>query len=173
MPEFIPVLLKKDIENQIAEVSRKISDEYQGRELIMIGVLKGAFVFFADLMRQIRVEKIKVDFLRAASYGAGTLSSEKICLTKDIDLNIEGKDVLIVEDIVDTGLTLAFIIDHLKKSNPKSVKICAMIDKRERRQTDIGVDYACFVAQEGFLVGYGLDYAEYYRNLPELYQIKF
>lgn len=164
---------KKDIENQIAEVSRKISDDYQGRELIMIGVLKGAFVFFADLMRQIRVEKIKVDFLRAASYGAGTLSSEKICLTKDIDLNIEGKDVLVVEDIVDTGLTLAFIIDHLKKSNPKSVKICAMIDKRERRQTDVGVDYTCFVAQEGFLVGYGLDYAEYYRNLPELYQIKF
>jgi hypoxanthine phosphoribosyltransferase len=173
MPEFIPVLQKKDIESKIAEVSRKISDEYQGRELVMIGVLKGAFVFFADLMRQIRLEKIQVDFLRTASYGSGTLSSEKICLTKDIDLNIEGKDVLVVEDIVDTGLTLAFIIDHLRKSNPRSVKVCAMIDKRERRQTNIRVDYACHVAEEGFLVGYGLDHAEYFRNLPELYQIKF
>ena len=173
MPEFIPVLKKKAIESQIAEISRKISNDYQGRELVMIGVLKGAFVFFADLMRQIRLEKIQVDFLRAASYGAGTMSAEKVCLTKDIDLSIEGKDVLVVEDIVDTGLTLRFIIDHLKKSKPRSIKVCAMIDKRERRQTDIRVDYTCHVAEDGFLVGYGLDYAEYYRNLPDLYQIKF
>ena len=138
----------------------------------MIGVLKGAFLFLADLARQVRLEKISIDFLQASSYGADTLSSGKIILKKDIDVDVRGKDVLVVEDIVDTGLTLAHLIDHLQGFKPASVKVCAVIDKRERRKTDIRIDYVGSVMEKGFLVGYGLDYAETYRNLPDIYQMK-
>ena len=138
----------------------------------MIGVLKGAFLFLADLVRRMALGSLKIDFLQASSYGADTVSSEKIVLKKDIDIDIRGKDVLVVEDIVDTGLTLAYLIDHLKRFGPRSVKVCAMVDKMERRQAAVHVDYACISVQKGFLVGYGLDYAEEYRNLPAIYHMK-
>ena len=172
MSEFTSVVKKEEIQHQISEIANRISIDYQGKEVVLIGVLKGAFIFLADLARQLRLEKIQVDFLQASSYGADTVSSENITLKKDIDVEIRGKDVIVVEDIVDTGLTLAYLIHHLKSFGPNSIKICAMIDKHERRKTDVIVDYACTTVEKGFLVGYGLDYAEHYRNLPEIYHMK-
>lgn len=172
MPEFIPVIKKNEIQRQILRIAKTISTDYQGRELVLIGVLKGAFLFLADLARELKLEKIKIDFLQASSYGADIVSSENIVLKKDIDVDIHGKDVLVVEDIVDTGLTLAYLINHLEGFGPSSIKVCAMIDKSERRKAAIKVDYACTTVGEGFLVGYGLDYAEEYRNLPEIYHMK-
>lgn len=172
MPEFTQVLKREDIQHQVAEIAQRISNDYQDREVVLIGVLKGAFIFLADLVRQLTLEKIQVDFLQASSYGADTVSSESITLKKDIDVDIRGKDVLLVDDIVDTGLTMAYLIDHLARFGPSSIKICAIIDKHERRETEVIVDYVCTTLDEGFLVGYGLDYAELYRNLPEIYQMK-
>lgn len=172
MPDFTPVFKKDEIDEQVSRVAKIISADYQGKELVMVGVLKGAFLFLADLVRQLKVESVKIDFLQASSYGADTVSSGKIVLKKDIDVDIRGKDVLVVEDIVDTGLTLAYLIDHLRGFGPSSVKVCAMIDKMERRKAAIAVDYACTSVDKGFLVGYGLDYAEEYRNLPEIYHMK-
>ena len=118
MPEFIPVIKKHDIQRQILRIAETISTDYQGRELVLIGVLKGAFLFLADLARELKLETVKIDFLQASSYGADTVSSENVVLKKDIDVDIRGKDVLVVEDIVDTGLTLACIIRHLERFNP-------------------------------------------------------
>lgn len=172
MPEFIPILTEADIKQRITEISKQISRDYQDNELILIGVLKGSFIFLADLARHLTIEKIQIDFLRASSYGAETTSSEQIRLTKDIEIDIKGKHVLIVEDIVDSGLTLSFLIDHIKEFAPHSIKICTLLDKRERRKTIINIDYACHVIEKGFVVGYGLDYAENYRNLPGIYDLK-
>jgi hypoxanthine phosphoribosyltransferase len=172
MPEFTPIINKDEIQGQISRIAESISTDYRGRELVLIGVLKGAFLFLADLARQLKLEKVKIDFVQASSYGADTVSSENIVLKKDIDVDIRGKDVLVVEDIVDTGMTLAYLISHLKRFGPSSIKVCTMIDKSERRTASVNVDYACKAVEKGFLVGYGLDYAEDYRNLPEIYHMK-
>ena len=169
MAELIPVLNEDEIEKMVADVAQKISDDYKDSELVLIGVLKGAFVFMADLMRKITIP-VKIDFVGISSYGSNTFSSGKINLTKDIEINIENKDVLIIEDIVDTGLTLKYLIDYLKTFNPKSVKICALLDKYERRETKIEVAYPCHRIEKGFIVGYGIDFAEDYRNLPAIYR---
>lgn len=171
MPELIPVLNKNDIDNMVARVARRISSDYQDRELILIGILKGAFVFLSDLVRHLTIP-VKLDFIRVCSYGSNVSSSGNIRLTKEIEIDVNNKDVLLVEDIVDTGLTLSFIIDYLKTFNPKTVKICALLDKHERRSENIKIDYACHEAAEGFLVGYGLDYNEDYRYLAGLYHLK-
>lgn len=171
MPKFIPILKKDEIDKLINETARKISSDYEGSELVLIGVLKGAFVFLADLARCLTIP-VKIDFVRVSSYGSATVSSENIHLTKEIEIDIKNKDVLIVEDIVDTGLTLTFLVDYLKSFNPKSIGICAMLDKLERRKVDVKVDYVCHVIKDGFVVGYGIDYAEDYRNLPEIYCLK-
>ena len=172
MPELIPVLKKEEIEELTAAVARQISSDYKGRNLVLVGVLKGAFIFLADLVRHLTIP-VKVDFVRAASYGSGSTSSGKIELTKEIDIDIEGKDVLVVEDIVDSGLTLAYLIDYLKNFKPETVRVCTLLDKYERRQSRVKVDYACHTVGKGFLVGYGLDYDEAYRELPEIYHMKF
>ena len=171
MPEFIPVLTQGAIAARIQAVAQRISIDYKDRDLILIGILKGAFIFLADLIRHLSIP-VKVDFLCVSSYGDRTTSSGQIRLTKDVGLNLKNKDVLVVEDIVDTGLTLAHLIEHLKVAGAASVRICALIDKRERRQTAIAVDYVCHTVEKGFLVGYGLDYAEYYRNLPGIFHLK-
>jgi len=171
MPELIPVLKKNDINNMVAQVARRISSDYQDHELILIGVLKGAFVFLSDLMLNLSIP-VQVDFVRVASYGSDTSSSGRINLTKAIEIDVKNKDVLVVEDIVDTGLTLSYIIDYLKSFNPKTVKVCALLDKRQRRQANVKIDYACHIVTEGFLVGYGLDYDEDYRDLPEIYHLQ-
>ncbi|MCB2168862.1 MAG: hypoxanthine phosphoribosyltransferase [Deltaproteobacteria bacterium] len=171
MSEFIPVLTKKEIDAQVSHIAQVISADYKDRELILIGILKGAFIFLSDLIRQLSIP-VKVDFMCVSSYGDHTTSSGRIKLIKDVDIDINNKDVLIVEDIVDTGITLSYLVDHLHASGASSVRICTLIDKRERRETDVRVDYACHTVDKGFLVGYGLDYAEFYRNLPEVYHLK-
>jgi hypoxanthine phosphoribosyltransferase len=172
MPELIPILNKDAIAQRVAGVARQISLDYSDADLVVIGVLKGAFVFLADLIRQINLERFIIDFVRVASYGGGIETSGDITLSKDIETDISGKDVLIVEDILDSGLTLSHLVAHFQRKNPKSVKICAFIDKRERRQVDLPVDYICHTVKKGFLVGYGLDYAEAYRNLPGVFDLK-
>ncbi len=171
MSEFIPVLTQKEIADRVAEVADAISTDYRDRDLILIGILKGAFVFLADLIRHISIP-VKVDFMCASSYGRSTSSSGRVKIIKDVDLDLKNKDVVIVEDIVDTGITLTHLVAHLKSSGAASVRICALIDKQERRQTEIVADYVCHSVEKGFLVGYGLDYAEFHRNLPEVYHLK-
>jgi hypoxanthine phosphoribosyltransferase len=172
MPELIPVLSREQIERQVAAVGRSISADYRDRDVILIGVLKGAFVFMADLVRTLEIP-IRIDFLRAASYGDATQTSGTVRLTKPLEIDIRGKDVLLVEDIVDSGLTLDFLLDYLKGFAPASLRVCALIDKCERRQRDVKVDYACHRVEHGFLVGYGLDYQEHYRELPEIFHLQF
>jgi hypoxanthine phosphoribosyltransferase len=171
MPELVPVFTKDEIQRMVTAAARRISRDYKGRNLVLVGVLNGAFIFLADLARALSIPA-QIDFVRVASYGAGTTSSGKLSLTKDLELDVRDKDVLIVEDIVDTGLTLSRLMDHLQSFGPLSVEVCALIDKRERREHTVPVAYVCQVVQEGFLVGYGLDYAEDYRSLPEIYHLK-
>lgn len=172
MPEFLPVLSQEAIEKLVTDMGRRISADYADRELVLIGVLKGAFVFLADLIRRLDIP-VAVDFVGTSSYGSQTVSSGRIELTKPVSVALQGKDVLIVEDIVDTGLTLAYLIAYVQSLGACSVNICAMIDKYERRQTPVDVQYACHRTDVGFLVGYGLDYDERYRELPGIYHLQF
>jgi len=172
MPELTPVLDKDAIARYVAEVAKKISDDYQDGDLVIIGVLKGAFVFMADLIRQLTLNSFTIDFIRLASYGDNTGPSGPVRIIHDVEADLAGKDVLIVEDIFDTGLTLTRLYQHLQAREPRSIKICALIDKGERRQTDLQPDYVCHKIDQGFLVGYGLDYAEAYRNLPGIFNLK-
>jgi hypoxanthine phosphoribosyltransferase len=170
MAELINVLTRDDLDKIISSLARQISSDYEGRELVCIGILKGAFIFLADLVRLLAVP-VSVEFLKASSYGSGTDSSGQPELSGSLSADIRGKDLLLVEDIIDTGLTLERIIDHLKRQHPNSIRVCALIDKRERRDVDVAVDYAGHVADSGFLVGFGLDHAEKYRNLPGIFQL--
>ncbi len=153
-------------------MARSISRDYRDKELILIGVLNGAFIFMADLVKNITLP-VQIDFVRLASYGSRTQSQGKIRVTKSVELPLAGKEVLVVEDIVDTGLTFEFLRNLLEKEGPKSIRFCALIDKKERRQVPINVDYTGFRVTEGFIVGYGLDFNEQYRNLPALYHLQF
>lgn len=171
MPDLIPVLKKEEIEKIVSDLARSISTDYLNQELILIGILKGAFIFLADLVRNLSIP-VKIDFIGLSSYGSSASSCGKIEITKDLQIGIKGKHVLIIEDIIDSGLSLACLLDYLKKQQPATLKICAMIDKRERREEAIELDYVGYVVDEGFLVGYGLDYAEEYRNLPSVYHLK-
>jgi hypoxanthine phosphoribosyltransferase len=171
-PELIPVLERDTIQQRVERIGQRISEDYKGLDLVLIGVLKGAFIFMADLVRALRIP-VEVDFVQAASYGAGTVSSGSIRLLKAPDLDIRNKQVLLVEDIVDTGLTLRYLVDHLISLGAAGVRVCTMIDKRERREAAVTVDYACHVVHEGFLVGYGLDHDQRYRELPGIYHLKF
>jgi hypoxanthine phosphoribosyltransferase len=169
---LVPRLTPEDLERRLEELAARINGDYKDQSLVLIGVLKGAFIFLADLARRLTIP-VKVDFVRLASYGKGSESCGKIEMTKDLELTIEGLHVLIVEDIVDTGTTLAWFLEYLKSRNPASVKICALVDKVERRTTEIPVDYVGIRVETGFLVGYGLDYSEKHRNLPGIYEVQF
>lgn len=161
----------KVIQKRVKELADQISGDYTGRELIVVGILKGAFIFMADLVRALSIP-CRIDFVRVASYGAGSESSGKAVMTKDIETSIKGRDILIVEDIIDTGLTLKYLVEWLKERNPHSLKVCALLDKRKRRKVSFEADYVGFTIDDGFLVGYGLDFSERYRFLPEIYVIK-
>jgi len=162
------VLYPKDvIKKRVQELAGTISRDYEGKELIVIGILKGAFIFMADLIRCLSVP-CRVDFVRLASYGEGTSSSGKVVMTKDIETSIKDKDILIVEDVVDTGLTLSFLVNWLKERNPCSIKVCAFLDKRKRRRVPFEADYVGFTIDDGFVVGYGLDFNEKARFLPDI-----
>jgi hypoxanthine phosphoribosyltransferase len=170
MPELIPILSAAELRRLVFDLAQRIEADYRGRDLVLIGVLKGSFVFLSDLIRMLSMP-VKVDFVQASSYGNGTESSGHIRLSKDIGLDIRGRDVLLVEDIVDTGLTVRWIIDYLESLQPRSVAVCALINKPGRREVDVPIAYAGYVADNGFLVGYGLDYAEQYRQLPDICQL--
>ncbi|MBF0120407.1 MAG: hypoxanthine phosphoribosyltransferase [Desulfobacterales bacterium] len=171
MPNLILCLSESDIKNKIELLAKKISSDYQNSEVILIGVLKGAVIFFSDLVRKLSIP-VKFDFVCASSYGSNTFSSGKINIIKPITSNIYNKEVIIVEDIVDTGLTLGYLIDYIKSFEPKSIKICAFIDKKERREQNIIIDYIGVTIDSGFLVGYGLDCDEEYRALKEIFYLK-
>jgi hypoxanthine phosphoribosyltransferase len=159
------------IHDYIKKTAGQISADYSGKDLVLMGILKGSFIFLADLCRQISINH-EIDFVGAKSY-KGASSTGKLIFTKKPDINLENRDILLVEDIVDTGQTLSKIIDFIWSLNPASVKLCTLIDKHERRTVHIDVDYHCFVLEKGFLIGYGLDYNEKYRNHPAIYSLKF
>jgi hypoxanthine phosphoribosyltransferase len=158
------------IENRVKELAEQISKDYTGREPLILGVLNGAVFFVSDLVREMSIP-LKIDFIRAASYGSGGSSSGFVKFTKDPELPIQGEAVILVEDIVDTGLTITQILKKLKERSPESVKVCALIDKLERRDMDVVIDYCGFQVEKGFLIGYGLDYNEQYRYLPGIHTI--
>jgi len=163
------VLRKADIQRRVKELGQLISRDYAGRELLVVGVLNGAFVFMADLIREIDLD-LQIDFVRVASYGQGSCPGD-LRFTKDMEKEVEDRHLLIVEDIVDTGRTLACLREIFGQRRAASVRICALIDKPERREVPITLDYTGFEIKEGFLVGYGLDYAEHHRQYPEVYQL--
>jgi hypoxanthine phosphoribosyltransferase len=153
------------LRNRVAELGEEISRDYAGRDLLLIGVLKGAVFFMADLMRHLTVP-CEIDFMAISSYGASTDSSGVVRILKDLDINIEGREVLVVEDIIDSGLTLSYLIRNLEARQPASLEVCALMTKPERREIDVPVRYIGFEIPNRFVIGYGLDFAERYRNLP-------
>lgn len=159
------LLSAEEIRARVRELGEQISSDYQGKELIVVGILKGAFIFMADLVRELKVPVI-LDFMDVSSYGSATVSSGVVRIEKDLETSIEGKHVLIVEDIIDTGLTINYIWQNLKARNPASVKICALLDKPSRRKVPVDIHYLGFSIPDEFVVGYGLDYAEKYRYFP-------
>jgi len=160
------ILIASDqLEVRIRELGREISSDYAGRELLLVGVLKGAVFFMADLMRSITVP-CEIDFMAISSYGASTDSSGVVRILKDLDINIEGRDVLVVEDIIDSGLTLSYLVRNLESRGPASLEVCALLTKPERREIEVDVRYTGFEIPNRFVIGYGLDFAERYRNLP-------
>jgi len=164
--DSIKVLISQnELEKRIAELGREISRDYQGKDLLLIGVLKGSFVFLADLIRHLDCN-FSVDFMGTYSYGASTQSSGEVRITKDLEQSVAGKHILLVEDIVDTGLTLRYLLDTLRTRQPASLKVCALLDKPARRRVRISLDYYGFIIPNAFVVGYGLDYQEKYRGLP-------
>jgi len=166
------ILIPRDkILRRVKELADEISLDYTGKEPILVGILKGSVFFYADLVREIKIP-VKLDFIRAFSYGAETCSSGSVKFTKTVELPVRDKDIIIVEDIVDTGLTLSKIREMLMDEGARSFRICALIDKPERRERAVSIDYCGFEVPEGFIVGYGLDYDEKYRNLPEIYLLK-
>lgn len=161
------LISRSEIEKMVAELGARITRDYAGKEILLIGVLRGAFIFMADLVRQIKLD-CKVDFIAVSSYGADTKSSGIVRIDKDVSQNIAGQHVIIVEDIIDSGLTLKKLTELLSTRNPASIALCTAFDKPERRKVDIHVDYSGMVIPDRFIVGYGLDFAESYRNLDEV-----
>ena len=160
------VLIDQDtLAGRVAELGAEVSADYEGRDLLLIGVLKGAVFFMADLMRHLTIP-CEIDFMAISSYGDSTDSSGVVRILKDLDINIEGRDVLVVEDIIDSGLTLSYLIRNLESREPSSLEVCALLTKPSRREIDVPVRYVGFEIPNKFVVGYGLDFAERYRNLP-------
>ena len=158
----------EEIDQRVRFLAAQINNDYKDKPLVMICVLKGAFMFFSDLVKHVTVTP-EVDFVRVASYGMGTNSSRTISFTKDVEISLQDKHVLLVEDVVDSGHTMQFLIAQMAARGAASLKVAALVDKHERREVAVQVDYAGFFVQEGFIVGYGLDYAERYRELPAIY----
>jgi hypoxanthine phosphoribosyltransferase len=160
------ILIEQEpLQARIAELGVEISSEYEGRDLLLVGVLKGAVFFMADLMRELSIP-CEIDFMAISSYGAATDSSGVVRILKDLDTNIAGRDVLVVEDIIDSGLTLSYLMRSLKARKPASLEICALLTKPERREIEVPVKFVGFEIPNKFVIGYGLDFAERYRNLP-------
>jgi len=159
------LITQQDIQAKLAELGERISDDYRGRDLLLVGVLKGAFVMMADLARYIRLP-LEFDFMAVSSYGAATQTSGVVRILKDLDHDIEGRNVLIVEDIVDSGLTLSYLLKNLRTRRPASLEVCALLQKTEAQRVPLDIRYRGFAIPSVFVVGYGLDYDERFRNLP-------
>ena len=160
-----------ELERRIAELAEAVRADYHGRDLVLVGVLKGAIMFITDLARRVALP-LEMDFMAVSSYGNATQSSGVVRITKDLDSSIEGRNVLVVEDIVDSGMTLRYLLENLRSRNPASLRVCALLDKRVPRKADVDVEYVGFQIPDRFVVGYGLDYAEHYRNLPYIGVLK-
>ncbi len=173
MKEHVDILISEEsVDKKIEEIGKKISEEYQGKSIHLICVLKGGAFFMCELAKRITVP-VSMDFMAVSSYGSVTESSGHLKMIKDLDESIEGKDVLIVEDIIDSGRTLDKLVTLLKTRGPKSIKVCTLLDKPDRRVVDVNVDYTCFNIPDEFVVGYGLDYDQKYRNLPFIGVVRF
>mgnify|MGYP004611936697 FL=1 len=159
------LVTEEEINSKVKEIGKKISEDYKDKNLLLVSILKGSVAFMADLMRAITIP-CQIDFMSVSSYGSGVKSSGVVKIIKDIDVEIEGFDIVIVEDILDSGLTLSYLMDILKTRKAKSIRICTLLSKPERRKVDVEVSYEGFVIPDEFVVGYGLDYDEKYRNLP-------
>ncbi len=165
------LLREEEVQRKVRQLARKISRDLAGQEVLLVGVLKGAFIFMADLARRMG-SPVKMDFVRLASYGSGTASSGKVKITKDLETSVKGKEVLIVEDIIDTGVTLQYLFRRLKARKPRSLRTVALLDKPSRRKVPFQPDYVGFTIDNLFVVGYGLDCNEEFRNLREIYVLK-
>lgn len=173
MEDFIKEVLvsEEEIEKRVKELGDIITKEYMDKDLVVIGILKGAVIFMSELVKNIKLP-ITIDFMAVSSYGKSNISTGEVRIIKDLDFSVEGKELLIVEDIIDTGLTLNYLTDILKKRGANSVKICTLLDKAEKRSVEVKVDYLGFEIPDEFVVGFGLDYAEMYRNLPYVGALK-
>lgn len=158
---------KEEIAERVARLAQQISTDYQGRCPLLLGILKGSFVFMADLIRLLQIP-VEIDFISLSSYGSAKVTSGKVKVVQGLRYPVKGRDILVIEDIVDTGLTLSFFMDYLRKKKPLSLKLCALFDKPSRRKTLVSIDYIGFTVPDKFLVGYGLDYNEKFRHLPDL-----
>lgn len=173
MAEHVKVLLtEEEVDRRIQKIGDQISRDYEGKQVHLICVLKGGAFFMCELAKRIAVP-VSLDFMSVSSYGSATKSSGVVKIVKDLDEPLKDKDVLVVEDIVDSGRTLSYLIDMLKDRGPKSIKLCTLLDKPERRVVDVHVDYTCFQIPDEFVVGYGLDYDQRYRNLPYIGVVEF
>ena len=170
-PNLEPLISAEQIQARIGEMGAEIARDYAGQNPLLIGVLKGAFVFLGDLVRATDL-RLGVEFMAISSYGASTRSSGEVKIVKDLDVPIEGRDILVVEDIVDTGLTLSYLLSNLESRGARSVKLAALLNKFERRLREVQIDYLGFDIPDAFVVGYGLDFAERYRNLPYIAVLK-
>jgi hypoxanthine phosphoribosyltransferase len=167
MPKIKVLIPREEIQKKTEELAKRISKDYEGKDLLLVGVLKGGFMFLSDLCRALDID-VSVDFISVSSYGNSTVSSGVVRILKDIDYDITGKHVLIVEDLIDTGLTLTYLKDLFMAKHCASVKICTILDKPSRRKVPLEIDYQGIVIPDKFVIGYGLDYAEKYRNLPDV-----
>ena len=165
------LLKEEEIKARVAELGREISEDYRGKELLMVGILKGAVVFFSDLIRSIDIP-LAIDFMATSRYADNTVGASDVSFRKDLDTGVAGKHVILVEDIVDSGRTLQFLKDTLKTRGAASIRICTLMDKPERREVELNADYIGFTIPNEFVVGYGLDYAEKYRNLKDIGVLK-
>ena len=173
MAEHIKVLLsEKEVDERIQEIGRQISEDYEGKKVHLVCVLKGVSFFMCELAKRITVP-VSLDFMSVSSYGSETKSSGVVRIVKDLDEPLKGKDVIVVEDIVDSGRTLSYLLDMLKDRGPESLRLCTLLDKPERRVVDVHVDYTGFQIPDEFVVGYGLDYDQKYRNLPYIGVVEF
>lgn len=173
MKEKVKIFLQEqEVNEKIAQIATKISEDYAGEEVHLICVLKGSVFFTCELAKRITVP-VTLDFMSCSSYGNDTKSSGVVKIVKDLDEPLEGKNVLVIEDIIDSGRTLSYLLDILAKRNPKTLRLCTLLDKPDRRVKDVKVDYTCFEIPDEFVVGYGLDYAQKYRNLPFIGVVEF
>ena len=173
MAEKINVLISEEtLDAKIKEIGEKISKEYEGQQVHLLCILKGSVFFTCELAKRITVP-VTMDFMSVSSYGDGTSSSGVVRIAKDLDESIEGKNVIVIEDIIDSGRTLSYLLEILQKRNPRSMKLCTLLDKPDRRVKDVKVDYVGFEIPDEFVVGYGLDYAQKYRNLPYIGVVEF